>query len=268
MSTIFLDSFSSRMILQIHCPINVVQFPIASVSSNRGDHLFVESRKIPRSRRACSSFRHSCFPKAAHVVVGIQDVFHVFQNRVLIAAVVSAAVGQLMKPFASTVLYKKEFDFTVALQSGGFPSTHSSTVIAAATCLGLERGFGDSIFGLAVVYAGLVMYDAQGVRREVGIHAKTLNMALLDTQFDSASSSKEPNDFSNISPPKSRSDRNTSDLEVDGFQRKQIKDALLLEAEIVPEIASRVEEVPKNVYTSSPLKESIGHTELEVIAVP
>ncbi|MGS7457428.1 divergent PAP2 family protein, partial [Mycobacterium tuberculosis] len=51
-----------------------------------------------------------------------------------------------------------------------------------------------------------------------------------------------------------------------GFERKQIKDSMLLEAEIMSEIASRVAEVPKKVYSSSPLKESIGHTELEVIA--
>ncbi|KAI5674819.1 hypothetical protein M9H77_15183 [Catharanthus roseus] len=49
--------------------------------------------------------------------------------------------------------------------------------VATATTLGVERGFSDPIFGLAVVYACLIMYDAQGVRREVGNHAKALNRA-------------------------------------------------------------------------------------------
>ncbi|MCI01646.1 hypothetical protein A2U01_0022673, partial [Trifolium medium] len=35
--------------------------------------------------------------------------------------------------------------------------------VACATLLGLERGLSDPIFGLALVYAGLVMYDAQEV---------------------------------------------------------------------------------------------------------
>ncbi|PHT82180.1 hypothetical protein T459_15195 [Capsicum annuum] len=34
-------------------------------------------------------------------------------------------------------------------------------IVATATALVLERGFSDSIFGLAMVYASLVMYDAQ-----------------------------------------------------------------------------------------------------------
>lgn len=46
--------------------------------------------------------------------------------QVLVAAAVSAAVGQLMKPFTSTLFYGNEFNFKTALQAGGFPSTHSS----------------------------------------------------------------------------------------------------------------------------------------------
>jgi hypothetical protein len=33
--------------------------------------------------------------------------------------------------------------------------------VAVATSLGLERGFADSIFGMSVVFAAIVMYDAQ-----------------------------------------------------------------------------------------------------------
>ncbi|KAF4404505.1 hypothetical protein G4B88_005891 [Cannabis sativa] len=58
---------------------------------------------------------------------------------VLIAAGVSAVIGQLSKPFTSVILYGKEFDMKSAIQAKGFPSTHSSAIVAAATCLGLER---------------------------------------------------------------------------------------------------------------------------------
>ncbi|KAF4394255.1 hypothetical protein F8388_005889 [Cannabis sativa] len=57
---------------------------------------------------------------------------------VLIAAGVSAVIGQLSKPFTSVILYGKEFDMKSAIQAKGFPSTHSSAIVAAATCLGLE----------------------------------------------------------------------------------------------------------------------------------
>ncbi|KAL6196880.1 hypothetical protein ACLB2K_032493 [Fragaria x ananassa] len=86
--------------------------------------------------------------------------------------------NKLSKPFTNVILYGKKFDFKSTLQAGGFPSSHSSTMVATATMLGLERGLSDSIFGLSVVYAGIVMYDPQGVRREAGNHARVLNRTL------------------------------------------------------------------------------------------
>lgn len=47
-------------------------------------------------------------------------------SKVLIAAGVSLAIGQLSKPFTSVFLYGKEFDIRVIVQAGGFPSSHSS----------------------------------------------------------------------------------------------------------------------------------------------
>jgi acid phosphatase family membrane protein YuiD len=44
----------------------------------------------------------------------------------VIAAVVSAAIGQLSKPYTCVLLYGKDFDFKTTFQAGGFPSTHSS----------------------------------------------------------------------------------------------------------------------------------------------
>ncbi|CAN6921157.1 unnamed protein product [Brassica oleracea] len=145
--------------------------------------------------------------------VGLQDVTEVIHNKVLIAAGFSGAIGQLLKPFTSVVFYKRKLDFRTALQAGGFPSTHSSSVVAAATAIAFERGFDDSIFGLTVVYAALIMYDAQGVRREVGKHARVLNKLTANA-------------------------RKGESLESD--------------------------EISEEVYL--PLKESIGHTEVEVIA--
>lgn len=124
---------------------------------------------------------------------GMDAIAEIAHNKVLIAAAVSAAVGQLTKPFSAAILYRKSFDFKAFLQAGGFPSTHSSAVVAAATSLGLERGFSDAIFGLAVVYASLTMYDAQGVRREVGTHAKALNRMFQRSNMNSSSSSNGDN---------------------------------------------------------------------------
>lgn len=120
--------------------------------------LFSDSKpyNFPRFRKPRKPAKLTCFLK-----LGVEDIAEIAHNKVVIAAVVSAAIGQLSKPYTCVLLYGKDFDFKTTFQAGGFPSTHSSSVVAAATCLALERGFSDSIFGLAVVYAFLVMYDAQ-----------------------------------------------------------------------------------------------------------
>lgn len=190
----------------------------------------------------------------------IEDITDVIHNKVLIAAAVSAAVGQLMKPFTSSLFYGNEFDFKTAFQAGGFPSTHSSAVIATATALGLERGFSDSIFGLAVVYAGLVMYDAQGVRREVGIHAKAFNKAFSRNQINSVPSSNELDVLKDSIQEKLSSDAESSDPRLPGesstFQQKSKNATLLLKPD--------ERRVSSSNFT--PLKEQVGHTEVEVIA--
>ncbi|KAJ6772477.1 ACID PHOSPHATASE/VANADIUM-DEPENDENT HALOPEROXIDASE-RELATED PROTEIN [Salix koriyanagi] len=120
--------------------------------------LFLHSKpyNFPRFRKPRKPATLTCILK-----LGVEDIAEIASNKVVIAAGVSAAIGQLSKPYTCVLFYGKDFDFKTTFQAGGFPSTHSSSVVAAATSLALERGFSDSIFGLAVVYACLVMYDAQ-----------------------------------------------------------------------------------------------------------
>ncbi|PHU29378.1 hypothetical protein BC332_01471 [Capsicum chinense] len=190
----------------------------------------------------------------------IDDITDVIHNKVLVAAAVSAAIGQLMKPFTSSLFYGNEFNFKTAFQAGGFPSTHSSAVVATATALGLERGFSDSIFGLAVVYASLVMYDAQGVRREVGIHAKVFNKALFRNQINSVPSTNELDGLTDSIQEKLSTGIESTDPQLSEessmFQQRSKNATILLKPD------------ERSVSSSSfaPLKEQVGHTEVEVIA--
>jgi acid phosphatase family membrane protein YuiD len=52
--------------------------------------------------------------------------------------------------------------------SGGMPSSHSATAVSLATIIGLRDGFGSGLFGIAVIFALIVMYDATKVRRSAG----------------------------------------------------------------------------------------------------
>mgnify|MGYP000556986467 CR=1 FL=1 len=58
--------------------------------------------------------------------------------------------------------------------SGGFPSSHTSFVIATTTAIYLKSGASD-LFILSLVFSIVVMYDASGVRRQAGRQAQILN---------------------------------------------------------------------------------------------
>ncbi len=62
--------------------------------------------------------------------------------------------------------------------AGGMPSSHSATVCAVAALTGREYGFDSGIFGVALIMACIVMYDAAGVRRAAGKQARILNKIL------------------------------------------------------------------------------------------
>ncbi|CAL5443449.1 unnamed protein product [Camellia sinensis] len=195
--------------------------------------------------------------------------------------VLISAAGQLSKPFTSAILYgnSNNFDFKTVFRSGGFPSTHSSAAVATAMSLGFEwwiLGLSDAVFGLAVVYASLIMCDAQRVRREVGIHAKALNRVLLQN----SASSNDADDLIDSQPRKSSSNSKSFGPlfleEADTFQAKQTNAKLLLRSEnrksqsgilISSSLASDVEGESKKIANSwAMLKESVGHNEIEVIA--
>lgn len=69
----------------------------------------------------------------------------------------------------------KKFNFKRILGAGGMPSSHSAVVTSIATLIGKYQGVDTPIFGLALMFALVVMYDACGVRRAAGKQAKVLN---------------------------------------------------------------------------------------------
>ena len=52
--------------------------------------------------------------------------------------------------------------------SGNMPSAHSAAVVALLVVIGLKDGVESGLFGLALLFASIVMYDAMMVRRSSG----------------------------------------------------------------------------------------------------
>lgn len=69
----------------------------------------------------------------------------------------------------------KKFNFKRVLGAGGMPSAHSAVVVALTTMVGRSQGTTSPMFGIALIFSLVVMYDATGVRREAGKQAHLLN---------------------------------------------------------------------------------------------
>ena len=63
---------------------------------------------------------------------------------------------------------EKEWRPDLFFGTGGMPSSHSAGVSTLTTYIALQRGLPTFDFALSLVYGLIVMYDAQGVRRQTG----------------------------------------------------------------------------------------------------
>ncbi len=88
-------------------------------------------------------------------------------NKGVYIALLSIALAQAMKipvHFFKAGKWKLDLFF----QTGGMPSSHSAGVSSLTTFIALKRGIPTIDFALSLVYGLIVMYDAQGIRRQTG----------------------------------------------------------------------------------------------------
>ena len=106
--------------------------------------------------------------------------FHdLLENQVVVVTMIAWVLAQSIKLIIDKIRYKK-VDFTRIVGAGGMPSSHSAFVTALATAIALQHGLGSTEFALAFSFAGVVMYDAAGVRRAAGRQAVVLNKIVED----------------------------------------------------------------------------------------
>jgi acid phosphatase family membrane protein YuiD len=86
----------------------------------------------------------------------------------ILAAVFSWLVAQGLKYLIVTLKAKKLGSARQLYLSGGMPSAHSASVVALLVVVGFKDGVDSAIFGLALLFAAVVMYDAIMVRRSSG----------------------------------------------------------------------------------------------------
>jgi uncharacterized protein len=77
---------------------------------------------------------------------------------------------------------EKRFNLKWLFDTGGMPSAHSATVASLATVVGLYYGFNSIIFLAILIFTVITMFDAAGVRRNMGRQASILNRIMDDLQ--------------------------------------------------------------------------------------
>ena len=75
---------------------------------------------------------------------------------------------------------KRKFDFRLFVGTGGMPSSHTASVTALTTCIGLTTGWNSPVFMVALCFCIVVISDAIGVRRAAGKQAVLLNKIMDD----------------------------------------------------------------------------------------
>jgi acid phosphatase family membrane protein YuiD len=100
-------------------------------------------------------------------------------NKVVIATFFAWFIAQFIKVVIGTVV-EKRFNFKWFVGTGGMPSSHSAGVSALATSVGIQEGVGSALFVVALMFAVVVICDAQGFRRAAGKQAEALNKILDD----------------------------------------------------------------------------------------
>jgi acid phosphatase family membrane protein YuiD len=103
--------------------------------------------------------------------------------QVVLVTILSSFLAQSIK-IVTKLLKTGKLDLRMVAKTGGMPSSHSCCTMGMAVSVGLIEGFNSVSFAIALCLAFIVMYDAAGVRRTVGLQAKVLNEMMTELFSD------------------------------------------------------------------------------------
>lgn len=91
-----------------------------------------------------------------------------FLSPYVLAAVLAWCAAQGLKYLIVAFKSRDQRSIKRLYLSGGMPSAHTSSAIGLLLVIGLKDGVGSGLFGLALLFTAVVMYDAVMVRRSSG----------------------------------------------------------------------------------------------------
>lgn len=96
-----------------------------------------------------------------------------------IASLLSGLFAQFMKVVIA-FYYTKKLRLERFFDTGGMPSSHTALVTTLTIGVGLEAGINSPIFSVVLIFSMYVVFEAAGLRQEVGKQARVLNELIDD----------------------------------------------------------------------------------------
>ena len=90
-------------------------------------------------------------------------------------------LAQVVKPFLAR-LAGHPLRWARMFDTGGMPSSHTSLVTTLTAGVGAVEGVSSTLFSMVLIFSGYFVFEATGLRHEVGQQAKVLN-EMLDEAY-------------------------------------------------------------------------------------
>ena len=107
----------------------------------------------------------------------METLSQIITNPLIASAALSWIAAQLAKTLIDALRHRR-VNPRMLVGPGGMPSAHSALVAGLATAAALHEGVASPLFAVTAVLAGIVMYDAAGVRQAVDRQSEILTHIL------------------------------------------------------------------------------------------
>ncbi len=91
-----------------------------------------------------------------------------------VIALISGFLAQAAKVVVE-LLFRRSWKPHLMFANGGMPSSHASTVTALTLAIGAREGLDSSLFSIVLIFSLFVVFEATGLRQEIGKQAQILN---------------------------------------------------------------------------------------------
>jgi acid phosphatase family membrane protein YuiD len=95
-------------------------------------------------------------------------------HKIGIAALLSGVIAQTLKVIIE-LIQTKELNLLRIFDNGGMPSSHTALVTTLTVGVGVYAGVDSSMFSVTLVFSLYFVFEAAGLRQEVGNQARVLN---------------------------------------------------------------------------------------------